>query len=68
MPTITYTGGVITTEQKKELIKKITEVCTTVTGTPKEYFAVVIHELNDDNLGLGGEQATEIKKKLALNS
>jgi len=65
MPVITVEGGKLSTEQKKELIKKLTAVCVDITKTPQEYFSVLIRELSDENLGMGGEQVTEIKKKRA---
>lgn len=63
MPVITYEGGKMSTDQKKELIEKMTAICVDVTEIPQEFFSVLIRELSDENLGVGGEQVSDIKKR-----
>jgi 4-oxalocrotonate tautomerase len=65
MPIITWEGGKLTKEQKKELIFKFTEVASEITKVPAKFYMVTIRELEDENLGFGGETVAEIKAKMA---
>ncbi len=65
MPVISMEGGKLTAEQKRELIRKFTETASEVTHIPKQFFVVTLKELEDDNLGMGGETVTDIKAKRA---
>ena len=67
MPVITYEGAKLTSEQKKHLIEKFTEISVEITSIPKNFFSVLIRELDDDNLGSNGEQVSEIKKRMAAS-
>jgi 4-oxalocrotonate tautomerase len=58
-------GPNLTAEQKKELIKRFTEVAVEVTKIPSKFFAVTIRELPDENLGFAGETVVDIKKNLS---
>ncbi|NMM65991.1 4-oxalocrotonate tautomerase family protein [Clostridium sp. P21] len=62
MPVISLEIGKLTKEQKKEIIKNITETTAEITKIPKESFTVVIHELDDENIGIGGKDIGEIKR------
>lgn len=64
MPIITMEGPNLTVEQKKELIKRFTEVAVDVTKIPSKFFSVTIRELPDENLGFAGQTVVEIKKNL----
>lgn len=64
MPIITFESGKISEEKKRELLQKLVEVGVEVTGTPKEYFVVKIHEYPDDNFAMAGQTVTQIKEKL----
>lgn len=61
MPVINVTLGKLTTEQKKQMIQRITEVSMEITGAPEHAHAVVITELPDDALGLGKKTVAEVK-------
>ena len=63
MPVISMEGGKLTAEQKRILIQRFTESASEVTQIPKQFFMVTIKELEDDNLGAGGETVSAIKAK-----
>lgn len=63
MPYITVESGLMTAEQKEELIKRLTEVSAEITNIPKEFFMVTIKELPDSNIGIGGKSIDKIKKE-----
>ncbi|MEI8355777.1 MAG: 4-oxalocrotonate tautomerase DmpI [Deltaproteobacteria bacterium] len=64
MPMISWEGGKLTREQKKDLIRKFTEVAVEVTRVPAKFYSVVIREQQDENLGFAGETVEEIKEKM----
>jgi len=47
-------GKPITSEQKKQLIEKFTDVAVDITRIPKAAFIVLIQEFDDENCGVGG--------------
>jgi len=61
MPVITVTLGKLTTEQKKEMIRKMTEISMEISGAPESAHAVLINELPDEALGLGRKTVADIK-------
>lgn len=63
MPVITMEVGTLPKEQKKDLVKRFTEVASEVTGIDKQYLIVVIREWPDENLGIDGQTVEEIKSK-----
>lgn len=66
MPTITWEGGSLTTEQKKELIARLTKVAVEVTKVPVNFHTVLIREQADENLGVAGETVADLKARIAL--
>ena len=60
MPTIRVDGPSITVEQKKELVKKLTEDAVEVYGI--EHIIVIIRESIPDNVGIDGELLSERTK------
>jgi 4-oxalocrotonate tautomerase len=64
MPIISWEGGKLTKEQKKDLIQRLTEVSVEVTKVPAKFYSVVIREQQDENLGFAGETVEEIKAKM----
>ena len=64
MPIINVTLGKLTTEQKKEMIVKMTQVSMDVTGAPESAHAVLINELPNDALSLGKKTVAEVKAGL----
>jgi 4-oxalocrotonate tautomerase len=62
MPIITVEAGQITSNQKKELISKITQLASEIMQIPPEYFMVTINELPDENIGIGGKTINVIKE------
>ena len=68
MPVITYAGTELSDEKKTELIKKLTETVSEVTGTPAQFMTVLVQEYAESSLGMGGETVTEIKAHLAEKS
>ena len=64
MPLITFEAGKLTDEIKRELIMKLTDISSEITGIPKNAFFIAIRELPDENIALGGKTVKEIKKEL----
>ena len=64
MPVITVVGSKVTEEVKNALIEQLTSVASSVMGTPKQFFTVVIDEKPDTNIGLGGESVADLKARL----
>ena len=46
---------------KADLIRRLTDTSVEVTGIPAEKFTVLISEMDDYNIGLGGKTLKEIK-------
>lgn len=44
-----------TVEQKKELVKRVTEAIAETANCPKEAVAIIIRDMEDENYGSGGE-------------
>ncbi len=65
MPIISWEGGKLSKEQKKDLIQKFTDVAVEITKVPAKFYSVVIREQQDENLGFAGETVEEIKAKAA---
>lgn len=61
MPIVTFEGGLLPQEKKTELIARFTEAAAAVTGIPEEKFIVLVRELEDGNIGVGGKTLTEVK-------
>lgn len=53
MPLIRVTTSPLTTEQKKEMVRQMTEVTMEVLGAPEQAHIVLIDELPLDALGMG---------------
>ena len=68
MPMISFESGQLSSEVKKELITKLTNISAEITGIPKELFFVSINELNDENIAVGGKTVKELKEELAINN
>jgi 4-oxalocrotonate tautomerase len=64
MPVVNFKGAQLSTEQKKELIQKFSEITKEITHSPDQFITVVIEEYSDDNLGVGGKTVSEIKAGL----
>lgn len=60
MPIVKIDMGETTTEIKKEIIKKVTDLLSEITKTPQKAFTIVISEKNADNFGVGGIQVSEM--------
>ena len=61
MPVLTFEGGNLPQQKKKELIERLTEAAAAVTGIPEDKFIVLLRELEDGNIGVGGQTLTEVK-------
>lgn len=62
MPYISVESGALTSEQKKELIERLTATASEITNIPTQFFTVTIKELPDENFGIGGKSIDEIKR------
>jgi len=61
MPVISISMGKIPSETKKSLVAAITATAVTVTQMPQDHFIVLIHELPDDAIGVGGKVLQEMQ-------
>lgn len=61
MPYITIESGLLTKEQKEQLISQLTNVSSEIMNIPKEFFSITIKELDDSNFGIGGRSIDKIK-------
>lgn len=64
MPIITLEVGKLTKEQKKDIIKRFTDIACEITHIPKQAFIVSIREIPEENIGVGGISVEEIKQQL----
>lgn len=67
MPYITIEGGQMTTEQKEQLIERMTNVASEIMKVPSEFFITTIKELSDENIGIGGKTINKIKEEYKKN-
>ncbi|MCB2343061.1 4-oxalocrotonate tautomerase DmpI [Clostridium estertheticum] len=67
MPYITIEGGQMTTEQKQQLIERITNVASEIMKVPSEFYITTIKELSDENIGIGGKTIDKIKEEYKNN-
>jgi len=61
MPVINLDIGKLSQEQKRELITSLSNEAARITNIPLGAFTVVIHELEDENIGIGGKTIGELK-------
>ncbi|MBI3600530.1 MAG: tautomerase family protein [Nitrospinae bacterium] len=64
MPLIAFEAGKLSEEVKYELIQKLTDISSEITGIPKSAFFISIREMPDENVAIGGKTVKEIKKEL----
>ena len=62
MPYISIESGILTAEQKKQLIERITTTASEITNIPPQFFTITIKELPDENFGICGTYIDEIKR------
>lgn len=62
MPVITLEAAALTKDQKRELVRSLTETASRITGIPERAFIVTIHENAGDNIGVGGELLSDRAK------
>lgn len=59
MPIINMKGPRLNKDEKKALIQKFTEAASEVTQIPEDAFVVLLEEMDQDNVGVGGEMLSE---------
>ncbi len=62
MPVITVDIHKVGSEQKSGLIRKLTDAAAEATKVPSQAFVVLINELEDSNIGIGGKNRAEAMK------
>ncbi len=62
MPIIKIDIASVTQEQKVSLIEKLTTVSAEITKIPQSAFTIIINELGNDNIGVGGKTLREVLK------
>ncbi|MBQ9291923.1 MAG: 4-oxalocrotonate tautomerase family protein [Campylobacter sp.] len=60
---MTIEDGGLSTEQKQDLAKELTNAFVRVVGRGQKTCVVVIDEISTDNYAIGGETITNIRKK-----
>lgn len=61
MPLINVEIGKLSREQKLQLISRLSRTASEITGIPLNAFMIVINELDDENIGIGGRSIGELK-------
>ena len=61
MPYISVESGVLSNDQKVELIQRLTQTASEVMHVPQEFFTVTIKVLPDANFGIGGRTIDKVK-------
>lgn len=61
MPYITIESGILSNDQKEQLIERLTVVSSDIMNVPKEFFTITIKELPDKNFGIGGKTTDKVK-------
>lgn len=59
MPVITLEAGKLNTDQKRQLVRELTDTAAKVMNIPEQAFFVYIKENELDNIGVGGELLSE---------
>jgi 4-oxalocrotonate tautomerase len=60
MPIVTVLQGPRSVEQKRELVRRITEAMVSTYEVPADAVQVWIHDVPKDSWGIGGRLASEI--------
>jgi 4-oxalocrotonate tautomerase len=63
MPVINLEIGQVTTEQKRQLAKELTETAARITGIKSDAFYVFIQQHADENIGIGGTLVSDRDRK-----
>lgn len=62
IPYISIESGELTTEQKIELIERLTATASEIIHIRELFFTVTIKEIPDENVGIGVKSIDEIKR------
>jgi len=54
MPIVTIAARALPVEKKRELVRKVTELCCEAYGLPAETITVLIQEYPQENIGVAG--------------
>jgi 4-oxalocrotonate tautomerase len=63
MPVISIDIGEVSVEQKQALIQEMTVKAAEITNIPKEAFVVVVREVPDNAIGVGGKTVEQTKRE-----
>ncbi|MGI6036897.1 MAG: 4-oxalocrotonate tautomerase DmpI [Limnochordia bacterium] len=63
MPVIFFYGPKLGTDKKRELVRDFTNAASQATGIPPSAFVVTLHELDPEDVGVGGELLADKGKK-----
>ena len=66
MPVITVAIHPIDQDQKKNLIKELTETAVKITNVPADKYVVFIDEYQNESIGLAGKTRSEIISNVSL--
>jgi 4-oxalocrotonate tautomerase len=59
MPVITLEAGKLNTDQKRQLVRELTDTAAKVMQIPEQAFIVLLKENEMENIGAGGELLSE---------
>lgn len=54
MPVVTIVSNPLSAEQRRELVREVTEACARVMRLPAQTIVVVLDEKSPDTIGVGG--------------
>ena len=63
MPTITVAIDPLNEEKKRQLVEKLTNEASGITGYPPEFFFVYIQEHPAENIGVGGKTLKSMRSQ-----
>lgn len=63
MPVITIDCNELTRDQKRELVKTVTEVSSKIMNLPESTITILIREVNAEDVGVGGELLCDLRQK-----
>lgn len=61
MPYILFQSAQLTDNAKRQLITRLTDICSEITGIPQAFFFVSVHELPNDAVAIDGRDVNTLK-------
>ena len=61
MPVIHFYGPELPKEKKEEMVRGFSEAASRATGIPVQSMVVCVHEMNREDVGVGGDLLANLK-------